>query len=158
MKHPNGVNLDNYGLTLVDLKLQVTKMAHGCLWVVSCKFSIHLTEQNRAIIWLSLGNKKTIGVENVGHDKEDYNQYEEMTLFTDLINMIKNKEKTISGKLMYYTRNVLFNYFLFFKKCKISTQLAKRPKIQDNPMAHETIQQVIYQSQKLQKTIMTSSL
>ena len=50
------------------------------------------------------GKQRIVGVDNVGDDDEDYNQYEEMTLFTNL-EKIKHIEETNDYKnLVPYMR------------------------------------------------------
>jgi hypothetical protein len=52
---------------------------------------------------LFLGNKKIVGVENVEDNDEDINQFEEMPLFTNPMN-IKRIEKDFDKNLMLYMR------------------------------------------------------
>jgi hypothetical protein len=52
---------------------------------------------------LFLESKKIIGVENVEDNDEDINQFEEMTLFTNPMN-IKHIEKEFDKNLMPYMR------------------------------------------------------
>jgi hypothetical protein len=66
------------------VKIYATKMIHGCLPTVSHK-----------------QNKKNVGVENVEDNDEDVNQFEEMPLFTNPIN-IKHIEKDFDKNLMLY--------------------------------------------------------
>jgi hypothetical protein len=72
VKHINGVNIDNYELTLVDLKnVLVINMINGCLPTMSHMFSMNV------------------------------NQFEEMPLFTNPMN-IKRIEKDFNKNLMLY--------------------------------------------------------
>jgi hypothetical protein len=75
VKHPNGVSVDNYGLTLVD------------------------PETGKHVVVYA--NKKIIRVENVEDNDEDINQFEEMPLFTNPMN-IKHIKKDFDKKLMSY--------------------------------------------------------
>jgi hypothetical protein len=52
---------------------------------------------------LFLQNKKIIGVKNVEDNDEDVNQFEEMSLFTNTMN-IKHIENDFDKKLMPYMR------------------------------------------------------
>jgi hypothetical protein len=95
VKHPNGVRVDNYGLTLVDLK----NLGHNDdPWVladhVTQVFCVLDTETGKHIA--VFGKQKIIGVENV-------NQFEDMPLFCNPMN-IKHIEKHFDKKLMPYMR------------------------------------------------------
>jgi hypothetical protein len=50
------------------------------------------------------GKQKIVGVENVEDNDEDINQFEEMSLFSNLMN-IKHIEKDFDERLMPYMRN-----------------------------------------------------
>ena len=94
------MNVDNYGITLVDLKnigpwVLADRVAH-VFYVLDPE-----NEKNHVVI---SGKQRIVGVENVEDDDEDYNQYEEMTLFTNPMKM-KRVEKTSSKKLMPYMRS-----------------------------------------------------
>jgi hypothetical protein len=66
-------------------------MIHGYLPTVSHKFSIYSIQKLGSTL-LFLENKKIAGVDNVKDNDEDVNQFEEMPLFTNLMN-IKHIEK-----------------------------------------------------------------
>jgi hypothetical protein len=90
------VNVDNYELTLVDLK----NVGHqGDPWVlVDCAaqvFSILDPETKKHVI--VSGKQKIVGVEN----DEDANQFEEIPLFTNPMN-IMHIEKDFDRNLMLY--------------------------------------------------------
>jgi hypothetical protein len=100
IKHPNGVNVDNYGLTLVDLK----NLGHkDDPWVlvdrVAQVFYILDTKTGKHIV--VSGKQKIIGVDNVEDNDEDVNQFEEMPLFTNPMN-IKHIEKIFDKNLLLY--------------------------------------------------------
>jgi hypothetical protein len=102
VKHPNGVNVDNYGLTLVDLK----NVSHqDDPWVladhVAQVFFVLDTETGKHIVVSK--KQKIVGVENVEYNNEDVNQFEEMSLFTNPVN-IKRIEKEFDKNLMLYMR------------------------------------------------------
>jgi hypothetical protein len=99
VKHPNGVNVHNYGLTLVDLK----NVGHqDDPWVlvdhVAQVFYVLDSETRKHVV---SGKQKIIGVENVKDNDEDVNQFEEMLVFTNPIN-IKHIEKDFDKNLMLY--------------------------------------------------------
>jgi hypothetical protein len=102
IKHPNGVNVDNYRLTLVDLK----NLGHkDDPWVlVDCVAQVFyvLDPETRKHIVI-FGKQKIIGVDNVEDNDEDVNQFKEMPLFTNLMN-IKHIEKDFDKNLLLYMR------------------------------------------------------
>jgi hypothetical protein len=77
VKHPNSMNVDNYGLTLVDLK----NVGHqDGSWVLADRVAqvfYVLDPETRKYIVVS-GKQKIVGVENVEDNDEDVNQFEEM--------------------------------------------------------------------------------
>jgi hypothetical protein len=100
VKHPNGVSVDNYGLTLVDLK----NVGHkDDLWVlvdyVVQVFYVLDPKIGKHVV--VSGKQKIIRVENVEDNDEDVNQFEEMPLFTNPMN-IKHIEKDFDKNLMPY--------------------------------------------------------
>jgi hypothetical protein len=102
VKHPNGVNVDNYGLTLFDLK----NVGHqNDPWVltdgVAQVFYVLDPETGKHVV--VSGKQKLIGVENVKDNDDDVNQYKEMSLFTNLVN-IKRIEKDFDKNLMLHMR------------------------------------------------------
>jgi hypothetical protein len=101
-KHPNGVSVDNYGLTLVDLK----NVGHkDDPWVIADRvaqvFYILDPENGKHIVVSE--KKKIIRVENVKDNNEDVNQFEEMSLFINPMN-IKHIEREFDKNLMSYMR------------------------------------------------------
>jgi hypothetical protein len=102
VKHLNGVSLDNYGLTLVDLK----NLGHkDDPWVfvdhVAQVFYILNPETGKHVVVSE--KKKIVGVENVEDNDEDINQFEGMSLFSNPMN-IKHIEKDFDKKHMPYLR------------------------------------------------------
>jgi hypothetical protein len=77
-------------------------MIHGCLPTVLHKFSMYSIQKLENTL-LFLENKKTVGVDNVEDNDEDVNQFEEMPLFTNPIN-IKHIEKDFDKNLLLYMR------------------------------------------------------
>jgi hypothetical protein len=94
------VSVDNYGLTLVDLK----NVGHkDDLWVLADRvaqvFYVLNLETGKYIVISA--KKKIIGVDNVEDNDEDVNQFEEIPLFTNPMD-IKHIEKYFDKKLMPY--------------------------------------------------------
>jgi glucose dehydrogenase len=80
------VNVDNYGLTLVDLK----KLGHkDDPWLLADRvaqvFYVLDTETGKHIVVSK--KQKIVGVDNVEDNDEDVNQFEEMPLFTNPMNI-----------------------------------------------------------------------
>jgi hypothetical protein len=86
IKHSNGVNVDNYRLTLVDLK----NLGHeDDPWVLADRVAqvfYVLNPETKKHIVVS-GKQKIVGVDNVEDNDEDVNQFEEMPLFTNPMNI-----------------------------------------------------------------------
>jgi hypothetical protein len=102
VKHPNGVSVDNYGLTLVDMK----NLGHkDDPWVfvdhVAQVFYILDPETGKHVVVSE--KKKIVGVENVEDNDKDINQFEGMPLFSNPMN-IKHIEKYFDKKHMPYMR------------------------------------------------------
>jgi hypothetical protein len=100
IKHPNGVNVDNYGLTLVDLKNLDHK---DDPWVLADRVTqvfYVLNPETEKHITVS-GKQKIIGVDNVEDNDDDINQFEKMQLFTNPMN-IKHIEKDFDKNLLLY--------------------------------------------------------
>jgi hypothetical protein len=96
------VNVDNYRLTLVDLK----NLGHkDDPWVLADRvaqvFYVLDPEIRKYIVVFE--KQKIIGVDNVEDNDEDVNQFEEMSLSTNPIN-IKHIEKDFDKNLLLYMR------------------------------------------------------
>jgi glucose dehydrogenase len=94
------VNIDNYGLTLVDLK----NLGHKDEpWVLADRvaqvFYVLDTETGKHIVVSE--KQKIVEVDNVEDNDEDINQFEEMPLFTNPMN-IKHIEKDFDKNLLLY--------------------------------------------------------
>jgi hypothetical protein len=96
------VNVDNYGLTLVDLNnlghkddpwVLVDRVAQ-VFYVLDAETGKHIVVSGKQII---------VGVDNVEDNNEDVNQFEEMSLFTNPMN-IKHIEKDFDKNLLLYMR------------------------------------------------------
>jgi hypothetical protein len=98
----NGVNVDNYGLTLVDLK----KFGHkDDPWVLADRVTQVLYVLDAEIEKHNVVSEKqkNVGIDNVEDNDEDVNQFEEMSLFTSTIN-IKHIEKDFDKNLLLCMR------------------------------------------------------
>jgi hypothetical protein len=100
VKHLNGVSVDNYGLTLFDLK----NVGHkDDLWVlvdhVAQVFYVLNPETGKHVAVSA--KQKLVGVRNVEDNDKDVNQFEEMPLFTNPMN-IKHIEKDSDKNVMPY--------------------------------------------------------
>jgi hypothetical protein len=96
------VSVDNYGLTLVDLK----NVSHkDDPWVLADRvaqvFYVLDPETEKHVV--IFGKQKIVGVENVEDNNENINQFEEMPLFTNPMN-IKHIEREFDKNLMPYMR------------------------------------------------------
>jgi hypothetical protein len=102
VKHPNGVSVDNYGLTLVDLKNVGHKDDPSVLadHVAQVFYVLDVKTGKHVVVSVK---QKIVGVENVEDNDEDVNQLEGMPLFTNLMN-IKHIEKYFGKNLMPYMR------------------------------------------------------
>jgi hypothetical protein len=102
VKYLNRVSVDNYGLTLVDLK----NVGHkDDPWVlancVAQDFYVLDLETRKHVVIFE--KQKIGGVENVEDNDKDVNLFEEMPLFTNPMN-IKHTEKDFHKNLMPYMR------------------------------------------------------
>jgi hypothetical protein len=100
VKHLNCVSVDNYRLTLVDLKNVGYKDDPLVLAdrVAQVFYVLNLETGKNVVVF---AKKKIIKVENVEDNDEDVNQFEEMPLFTNLLN-IKHIKKNFHKKVMPY--------------------------------------------------------
>jgi hypothetical protein len=94
------MNVDNYGLTLVDLKnLDCKDDLYVLADRVTQVFYILDTETGKYII--VFGKQKIVGVDNMKDNDEDVNQFKEMPLFTNPMN-IKHIEKDFDKNFLLY--------------------------------------------------------
>jgi hypothetical protein len=100
IKHPNGVNVDNYGLTLVNLK----NLGHkDDPWVLADRVAqiFYVLDPKTGKHIVVSEKQKNVGVDNMEDNDEDVNQFEEMSLFTNPMN-IKHIEKDFDKNLLLY--------------------------------------------------------
>jgi hypothetical protein len=94
------VNIDNYRLTLFDLKILGHK---DDPWVlvdrVAQVFYVFDPETGKHIV--VSGKQKNGGVDNMEDNDEDVNQFEEMLLFTNPMN-IRHIEKDFDNNFLLY--------------------------------------------------------
>jgi hypothetical protein len=98
------VNVDNYRLTLVDLK----NLGHkDDPWVLADRvaqvFYVLDLETEKYIIVSE--KQKIVRVDNVEDNDDDVNQFEEMSLFTNPMN-IKHIEKDFDKNLLLYMQKM----------------------------------------------------
>ena len=97
VKHPQGVEVDNYGLTIVDLANVGYK---DDPWVLARRVAQVLyvldPSQKKQKHIVTAGKQSIIGVDGVT-DIGDYNGYGEMQLFTDLPTRIQTIEASLKG-------------------------------------------------------------
>jgi hypothetical protein len=94
------VNIDNYGLTLVDMKILGHKDDPYVLANrVAQVFYVLDPETGKQIVVSR--KQKIVGVDNVEDNDEDVNQFEEMPLLTNPMN-IKRIEKDFDKNLLLY--------------------------------------------------------
>jgi len=104
VKHPRGVEVDNFGLTIVDLQNIGYKDDPWILasHVAQVFYVIDPSKKQKHIV--IPGKQNIIGVDGV-EDVEQYNQFEEMNLFQDLPHKIQHVEASIKKGEMPWARN-----------------------------------------------------
>jgi hypothetical protein len=114
IKHLNGVSVVNYGLTLVDLKNICYK---DDSWVLANRVTqvFYILNPETGIYVVVSTKQKIVEVENMKDNDEDINQFEEMPLFTNPMN-IKHIERTLTRTLCPICENVamknLYEYYV----------------------------------------------
>jgi hypothetical protein len=101
-KYLNGVSMDNYGVTLVDMK----NLGHkDDPWVLTDRVAqvFYALDAETGKHVVVSGKQKIVGVENMKDNDEHTNQFEEMPMFPNPMN-IKHIEKDFDKKLMPYMR------------------------------------------------------
>ena len=85
VKHPKGVEVDGYGLTIVDLNNIGYK---DDPWVLASQVLYVADPAKKTKHVVVLRKQDIIGVEGID-DVEEYNQYDQMNLFIDLAQKMK---------------------------------------------------------------------
>nr|AAX96366.1 transposon protein, putative, CACTA, En/Spm sub-class [Oryza sativa Japonica Group] len=103
VKYPNGVNVDKFGLTIVDL----ASVGHkDDPWVLTNRvaqvFYVKDPSNLKKDIVLP-GKQKILGVDGV-EDVEDYNQFDSMPLYSQFVQKIKNVETSTQKTVKPYMR------------------------------------------------------
>ena len=94
VKHPKGVEVDGYGLTIVDLN-NVGYKQDPYVLVSQVAHVLHVADSPKKIKYIVVpGKQDIIGVYGI-NDVEEYNQYDEMNLFTDLLQNLRIIEPSI---------------------------------------------------------------
>jgi hypothetical protein len=96
------VNVDNYRLTLVDLK----NLGHkDDPWVLVDHIAqvLYVLDPETGKHFVVSEKQKIVGVDNVENNDKDVNQFEEMPLFTNPMN-IKHIKKDFDKNLLLYMR------------------------------------------------------
>jgi hypothetical protein len=92
VKHPHGIEVDEYGFTIVDLRNVGHKDEPWVLAsiVTQVFYILDLKDEKKHIV--ISGKQRVIGVDNV-EDEEEYNQFDEVSFFVDTttINIIETK-------------------------------------------------------------------
>jgi hypothetical protein len=94
VKHPRGVEVDGYGLMIVDLNNVAYK---GDPWVLASKVAqvLYVANPTKKTMHVVIpGKQNIIGVDGID-DVEEYNQYDEMNLFADLPQKMRSIEASI---------------------------------------------------------------
>nr|XP_015624405.1 uncharacterized protein LOC107279985 [Oryza sativa Japonica Group] len=103
VKYPNGVNVDKFGLTVVDLASVGHKddpwvLTNRVAQVFYVKDPSNL-KKDIVLPW----KQKILGVDGV-EDVEDYNQYDSMPLYSKFVQKIKNVETSTQKTVKPYMR------------------------------------------------------
>ena len=103
VKYPNGVNVDKFGLTVVDLASVCYK---DDPWVLANRVAqvFYVKDPSNLKKDIVLPRKqKILGVDGV-EDVEDYNQYDSMPLYSQFVQKIKNVETSTQKTVKPYMR------------------------------------------------------
>jgi hypothetical protein len=92
VKHPHGIEVDEYGFTIVDLRNVGHKDEPWVLasTVAQVFYILDLKDEKKHIV--VLGKQQIVGVDNM-EDEEEYNKFDEMPFFVDTtrINIVETK-------------------------------------------------------------------
>jgi hypothetical protein len=92
VKHPQGVEIDDYGFTIVDLTNVGHKDEPWVLAITVAQVFYILDPKDEKKYIVVLGKQRVVGVNDV-EDKEEYNQCDEVPFFVDTrrINIVETK-------------------------------------------------------------------
>jgi hypothetical protein len=92
VKHPQGVEIDDYGFTIVDLTNVGHKDEPWVLAITVAQVFYILDSKDEKKYIVVLGKQRVVGVNDV-EDKEEYNQCDEVPFFVDTrrINIVETK-------------------------------------------------------------------
>jgi hypothetical protein len=92
VKHPQVVQIDDYGFTIVDLTNVGHKYEHWVLTVTVAQVFYILDPKDEKKYIVVYGKQWVVGVDDV-EDEEEYNQYNEVASFVDTgrINIVETK-------------------------------------------------------------------
>nr|XP_025878555.1 uncharacterized protein LOC112937837 [Oryza sativa Japonica Group] len=103
VKYPNGVNVDKFSLTVVDL----ASVGHkDDPWVLANRVAQVFYVKDPSNLKKDIvqpGKQKILGVDRV-EDVEDYNQYDSMPLYSQFVQKIKNVETSTQKTVKPYMR------------------------------------------------------
>ena len=94
VKHPQGVEVDDYGFTIVDLR----NVGHNDdPWVLAATvaqvfYILDPKDEKKHIV--VPGKQRVVGVENV-EDEEEYNQSDEVSFLVDTKRIISLKQRSV---------------------------------------------------------------
>jgi hypothetical protein len=92
VKHPQGVEIDDYGFTIVDLRNVGHKGEPWVLTAIVAQVFYILDPKDEKKDIVVPGKQRVVRVDDV-EDEEEYNQYDEMPFFVDTkrINIVETK-------------------------------------------------------------------
>jgi hypothetical protein len=92
VKHPHGIDVDEYGFTIVDLRNVGHKDEPWALTSTVAQVFYILDPKDEKKHIVVPGKQWVVGVDNV-EDEEEYNQFDEVPFFVDtiMINIIEIK-------------------------------------------------------------------
>jgi hypothetical protein len=92
VKHPQGVEIDDYGFTIVDLTNVVQKDEPWVIAATIAQVFYILDPKDEKKYIVVPGKQRVVGVDDV-EDEEEYNQCDEVPFFVDTrrINIVETK-------------------------------------------------------------------
>jgi hypothetical protein len=104
VKLPHGIEVDEYGFTIIDLGNVGHKDKPWVLasTVAQVFYILDPKDEKKPIV--VLGKQRVVGVENM-EDKEEYNQFDEVPFFVDITGTNIIKTKIYYSNVIPYTRS-----------------------------------------------------